>query len=71
MTYIKKRRFSIFFDDMNFIEKFIDIVSNFFNLHSFEIIAYVVKNFKHKNHFEFRDDKNIFIEYDDDTIYRV
>ena len=71
MTYIKDRRFSFFLNDMNFVEKFIDVVSNLSNLHSFEIIAYVVKNSKHKNHFEFRDDKNILIEYDDDIIYRV
>ena len=71
MTYIKNRRFSFFLNDMNFVEKLIDVASNLSNLHSLEIIAYVVKNSKHKNHFEFRDDKDILIEYDDDIIYRV
>ena len=71
MTYIKDRRSSFFLNDMSLVEKFIDVVSNLFNLHSLEIIAYVVKNSKHKNHFESRDDKDILIEYDDDIIYRV
>ena len=71
MTYIKDCRFSFFLNDMNFVEKFTDVASNLFNLHSLEIIAYVVKNSKHKNHLESRDDKDISIEYDDDIIYRV
>ena len=71
MAYIKDRRPSAFLDGMSPIEKLIGIAPDFSNLHPLGIIAYAVKNFKHKNHLELRGDKDILIGYDGDTIYRV
>lgn len=71
MSYIKNRRLVFFLIDINFFETLHKHFSKLLNTHSLESTIYVVKNNKEKNHLKSNTMKDLLIDYDDDTLYRV
>ena len=71
MIYVKNRQLTSFFVNKTLYEVLYNDISKFVNLHLLRITIYVVKNKKNQNYFISNFDKNIVIEYNKDTIYRI
>ena len=71
MKHIKNRRLILYLKELLSYKNVYKHVFKLTNMYLFELIIYVVINKKIKNYLKSNVEKKIFIDYDDNIIYRI